>query len=855
MDSLRQDLLFAARQLARHPGFTTVALATLAIGIGANTAIFSVLNSVLLRPLPFERPDELVQIRAANPEYAAERKLSYSYFGINVLNYEEYRAQSSTIADMGFATPYADNGRIHVGSGQGLPEEVWAWGVSSSLFETLGVQPMMGRVFLDDERAPAGDFRYTEVSILSHRLWQRRFGADPEIIGQTILLDSGPSTVVGVMPPGFDLPPISMGATVVHRRADVYLPMFYQAYQQPRRFRQVSVIGRLAPGVGLETAQSEMTQLADGLREAYPEDMAGWSVVVVPLHAALAENYGGGLYLLMGAVVLVLLVVCGNVANLLSVRLSGRSVELAVRAAMGGGRARLARLLLTETMVLAIAGGLAGILLAMWGTDLLVDSIPADVPRASDSGLDIRVLGFAVALSALTGLIFGLIPALRVLWSPPLEGLRIGMAARSQGNGPRAWRSELLVASQLAAAAALLLGAGMLAKSFLRLHTADPGYDAQSVLVASVTFGAHHLLTEFAGNASERTPERQRQRFARQYEFTYEGLRALEQLPGVSSVAAGPKPLSGSGAHWPLRVGDNPEPQYHTLVSSVTPDYFRTMEIPLLRGQPFPAWDGVNDRARYQSNWNGSCEGEEQFCVVIVSETLARTVWPGEDPLGKRIGIYDCCQTVIGVAGDVRIRGVDDPPLFREFDPAFHVYMPGASRTFFVRTQGDPSMLVNPVRRVFRGMEPEGILSVSTLEGDIDASLARPRFYMVLIGLFAAVAVGLAMIGLYGVIAHGVARRTREIGLRIALGAQRVDVLSMVLRQGMGPLILGASAGVVGATLLSRVLGGFLYGMEPLDPTLFLVLGVGLVAVGALATYVPARRASHVEPMEALRYE
>jgi putative ABC transport system permease protein len=831
-----------------------VALTTLAIGIGANTAIFSVLSAVLLRPLPFDQPEELVQIRGANPEYATERQLSFSHFGVNVLNYEEYRARSSTIVDMGYATPYADNGKIHVGDGQGAPEEVWAWGVSSSLFATLGVQPTLGRVFLDEERAPAGDFRYTEVAILSHRLWQRRFGADPDIVGKQIELDSGPSTIVGVMPPGFDLPPISVGATVLHRQTDVYLPMYYQAYQQPRRFRQVAVIGRLAPGVDISIAQSEMTLLADGLREAYPEDMSGWSVVVVPLRAALAENYGSGLYLLMGAVAFVLLVVCGNVANLLMVRLSGRSVEIAVRAAIGGGRIRLARMLMTETMLLALAGGIAGVLLAFVATDLLVNAIPADVPRASESGLDTSVLAFALGLSVLTGLVFGIVPALHASSTSLSDGLKIGMAGRSKGSGS-AWRSDILVTGQVAMAVALLLGAGILAKSFLRLYNADPGYRAEGVLVANAAFGAHHLLTAFAGNADERTPERAQRRFTRQYQFTHEVIEAVKNLPGVISVASGSKPLSGGGGHWPLLIGDNPEPQTYTLGSYVTPDYFRTMDIPLLRGQLLPEWDGVNDMARYRTNWNGSCLGQEQFCVVIVSESLARAVWPGEDPIGQRIGIYDCCLTVIGVVGDANFRGVDDPPLFREFDTAFHIYMPGANTTFLIRTAGDPSALIDPVRGLLGDLEPEGILSFSTLESDIDASLARPRFYMVLIGLFATVAIGLAMVGLYGVIAHRVARRTREIGVRMALGADREDVLSMVLRQGLSPLVVGLVLGVAGATTLSRVLAGVLYGMEPLDPTLFLVLGATVIVVGALASYAPARRASRVAPMEALRYE
>jgi predicted permease len=855
MDTLRQDLRFAVRQLMRNPVFATVTLVTIAIGIGANTAIFSVLNSVLLRPLPFEQPEELVQIQGFNPEYAAERQISSSRFGINVLNYDEYRERSSTMAEMGYLTPYADQGAIQVGGGLGPPEEVLAWSVSPSLFATLGVQPMLGRVFLDEERAPPGDFRYTEVAILSHRLWQRRFGADPDIVGRTISLDAGPATVLGVMPPGFDVPPVSEGDQVLYRRADVYLPIHYQAYQQPRRFRQVAVIARLAPGVSFSTAQSEMNLLASGLQEAYPEDMSGWSVIVTPLHAALAVDYGGGLYLLMAAVGLVLLIVCGNVASLLAVRGGKRAPEFAVRAAIGAGRARMVRLLLTETMLITLVGGMAGVMLSLWATELLVGAMPSDVPRASESGLDGRVLAFAAGLSLITGVLVGTLPALRASGPDLAEGLKLGIPGRSTRSVGRLGAGAL-VGGQMAVAVVLLIGAGMLAKSFLRLKQADPGYASQGVLVADVKFGAHHALTSFAGNAEQRTPEREAARLNGQYAFTYNALESIEALPGVEVAAVGsPRPMSGNMGMWPLRFEDSPDPTFYTLMSFVTPGYLETMGIPLVRGQLLPEWDGVNDMSRYRSNWSGSCDGPEAYCVVLVSETLASTVWPGEDPIGKRIGVWDCCQTVIGVVGDVTSRGVDDPALFREFDTAFHVYTPQSGSTFFVRTTGDPTSLARSVREVLTTMEPEGVVELSSLQDDIAASLARPRFYMALIGLFAIVAVGLAMLGLYGVIAHTVGQRTREIGLRKALGAKDVDVLWMVVREGMIPPVVGVLAGIAAATALSWVLSDFLYGMEPLDPIVFVGLGAALVAVGAVATWLPAWRASRVAPMESLRYE
>ncbi|MCK5652395.1 MAG: ABC transporter permease, partial [Gemmatimonadetes bacterium] len=440
----------------------------------------------------------------------------YSRFGVNILNYEEYRAQSSTISEMGYLLQYADNGKIQISGGLGDSEQVYAWGVSSSLFSVLGVQPMMGRVFLDEERAPPGVYRWTDVAILSHSIWQRRFGADPDILGKQITLDGGPATVVGVMPPGFDLPPSSYWGTTVQRHADVYLPLFYEAYQQPRGYRQFGVLGRLAPGVSLEAAQEEMTRLARGLEESYPEAMAGWTAKVTPLHALLAESFGSELYLLMGAVGLVLLVACGNVANLMIVRSTARTTEIAVRTAVGSGRFRMIRLLLTEAMVLSLLGGTAGLLLTAWGTKILVSLVPANVPRVSESGIDARVIGFALGISLFTSVLFGLLPALRASNVNLISSLKIGMTGHSGRRG--SWLgSRWLIASQVAVAMMLLIGAGLLMKSFLRLQRADPGFESRNILVTGVAFGAHDQLETDYG---PQTPEEQAQLRRRKFRFT-----------------------------------------------------------------------------------------------------------------------------------------------------------------------------------------------------------------------------------------------------------------------------------------------------------------------------------------------
>jgi predicted permease len=652
------------------------------------------------------------------------------------------------------------------------------------------------------------------------------------------------------MPPGFDLPPTAFGGTIVQRHADVYVPLFYQAYQQPRRFHQFRVLGRLAPEVSIETAQEEMTRLASGLEEIYPEAMAGWTAVVRPLHDLLTENFGSGLYLLMGAVGLVLFVACGNVANLMIVRGTARTTEIAVRTAVGSPRHRVIRLLMTEAMVLSLLGGTAGLLLTVWGTDLLVSLVPANIPRASEGGIDGRVLGFALGISIFTSVIFGLLPALRASSVNPISSLKKGMTGHSGRRSP--WLgSRLLIVSQVAVAMMLLIGAGLLMKSFLRLQSADPGFESRNILATEVTFGAHSQLETDYGPS---TPEQRALLTGRQFRFTYQALQEIGRLPGVEMVASGsPPPMSGGGGFWPLKVEERPDEEHWTLGTHVSPDYFRTMQIPLVRGQELPAWDGVNDSERY--HWAGGCIGSEQYCVVIVSETLARTLWPGEDPIGKRIGIYDCCMTVIGVAADASYRGVDDPPLARNFDTSFHIYLPFSSNVFLSRMTTDPAALVGPIRSVLSDLAPGGVVRFTTLDDVLADSLARPRFYMLLVGLFAFAAVALALVGLYGVISYAVAQRTREIGMRMALGAERTDVLSMVIRQGMAPVAIGIVLGVGGASALSAIFSGFVYGMETIDPAVFGILGLAMAAVGLIATYLPAREASDLAPMEALRYE
>ena len=851
MGGLREDLRYAVRRLASRPGFTLLATMTLALGIGASTAIFSVLDSVLLRPLPYRDPDQLVQLWETNPDVVKARNFPFSDVGVNAHNYLEYRSQATAFTDLGYVTPYTEDGMIQVGGGEGPAERVWAWSVSGSVFTVLGVQPMLGRAFLPEERAPPGQWRWTDVVILSHALWQRRFGSDSGIVGRKITIEAGPATVVGVMPPGFVIPPMYFRGAVLYHDAGIYVPLFYQAFEQPRRFRQFRVIGRLKPGVTVAKAEAEVKTIARRLEAAYPEANDGWTAVVTPLHELLGRDFGGGLGLLMGAVGVVLLIACGNVASLLIAQGAARRTELAVRTALGAGRARLARLLFTESTLLALVGGAVGLALAAWGTRLLVALVPADVPRAAESGIDLRVLGFALALALVTGIAVGMAPAFWSSQIDPHQDLKVRGAERASGPGGRQL-ARVLVGGQIALAFVLLIGGGLLAKSFVRLHRTDPGYDPAHLLVGTLQFGAHHSLTEFS--TTRLGPEEARLRDQRKYSFTHHALERIRALPGVTAAASsGLSPLVGGSGYWPLKVDGRPDEKRNALVAHASPDYLRTMGLPLLRGEGFPAWDGVSEAERY--HWAGGCPGAAQYCVAIVSETLARTVWPGDDPIGKRVGIYDCCVTVVGVVPDVRYRGVDDPVLSSEFDDRVQMYLPGTGPELLIRTTVEPTTLIDAVRAIVLDLAGEAVVDFTTLDRRQTVSLARPRFYAVLVGLFAAVAATLALVGLYGVIAYSVGRRTREIGLRMALGAERNDVRAMVLRQGMTPVAAGIVAGAAGALALGRLLAGLLYGMDPADPIVIGLLAAAMVLVSLGATYLPARRASNVALMDALRHE
>jgi len=845
--SLLEDVRYGARRLAKTPVFSGIAIGTIAVAVGANTAIFSVLDAVILRPLPYPGADRLVQIWETNPTRVGELGLPYSDLGVNALNYEFYAETARSFDGLAWKTTY-DNGFATVAPEDGgAPESVGAMGVSANFFQLLGAQPVLGRSFLPEERAPVGTMRWTDVAVLSHDLWAGRFGADPDILGKTIRVEAGPTTVVGVLPEGFVFPSLSLRGEVQSLDVDIYFPMYYPAYAQSRASHQVSVIGRLRTGVSVEAAQDEMTVLAARLEEEYPETLAGWTAVVTPLRSLLVRDFGAGLTTLMAMVGFVLLIACANVANLLLARGSTRAGEIAVRAAIGGGRRRLAQLLLAEGLVLAALGAGLGALLAMVGTDALVALVPEGVPRASNAGLDARVLTFTAALAAAVTLLVGLAPALRFSTPDLGDTLRRRSGRRATGTFGL---SRGLVTAQVALTVVLLVGGGLLGKSFVALRNVDRGIDPHGVLRVQLAPGAHHGLRVI--QLSDLPGRRAR------WEDVQRKLRAIQGVPGVTAAAIGEIPINEVG-YFPMQFteADPPERTVNAPAGWVSPEYFEVLRVPIVRGEGLTPWSDVTNPLGFW--WTaGACDPDaDPWCSVLVSETFAADAWPGEDPIGQRVGFYGCCWRVAGVVPDLNVRGVDAPAERSDFDPRRRVYVPYGEvmSGFLVRTEGNPLDYAGALRSAIASVDPLAVVTVSLLDDDIAESLARPRFYSFVVGLFALVALALALVGLYGVVAYAVSGRTHEIGIRMALGARRTEVRTMILADAMWPVAAGLVIGgvVVGATV--RALESLLYGMSALDPWVMSAAILGLAAVCALATLLPARKASSVDPVTALAYE
>jgi putative ABC transport system permease protein len=813
MNNLLQDIRFGLRMLLKSPSISIVATIALALGIGANTAIFSVVNAVLLRPLPFPESESLVSVFETDRQRGLERG-THSY-----PNFFDIRAQNTVLERVA-----CFHGGDYILSGRGEPARLQGSVVTSDLFPILRVQPILGRTFLPDDDKPSESGR---VVILSQPLFQKRFNSDPSIVNQAITLNGISFTVVGVMPAGFEFPiqndPVELWTTIAGD-ASGETPVTAQ-----RGAHFLQVIGRLKPGVNQEQAQAELTAIASRLEQQYPDTNTHRSLRVDSALKALVGDIRPTLLILLGAVACVLLIACANVANLLLARATSRHKEMAIRAAMGASRLRVIRQLLTESVLLSLLGGAVGLLLAVWWSDLLIALGKEDIPRALHVGIDLRVLGFTLGVSILTGVIFGLAPAFHSSKRELIDALKEGGRGTSEGARRNKVRSALVV-SELAIAVVLLVGAGLLIKSLWRLQKVNSGLQPQNVLTFNVGL-----------------PEKYN--YEKQARFFIDLKSRLEALPGVQSASSVlPLPLSGDRFVISFEIEGRPmapkdHPSGDFFAAGV--GYFRAMGIPIIKGRDF------DDRDRYGST-----------PVVIITETLARQFFPNEDPIGKRIkpgintieGDKTTMREIIGVVGDVRNRSLDTAPKQAYYVPQTQV--PFDQMVMVVKTLDDPHNLISAATKQVSAMDQDiPVFGVKTMEEYLSTSVAAPRFSTTLLTIFAGVALVLTVVGLYGVMSYSVAQRRNEIGIRLALGAQSRDVLLMIVKQGSLLIGLGLVIGLSGAFALTRLIASMLFGVTAKDPLTFTAVGALLAAVALLACYVPAWRATKVDPMEALRYE
>jgi putative ABC transport system permease protein len=815
IETLIQDLRYGVRTLMKSPGFTFVAVLTLALGIGATTAIFSVVNGVLLRPLPYYESEQLVMVWADRPILQAQIVLED--FPVAVADFIDWRNQNQVFEQMAAMYPR----RMNL-TGGGEPESVFGLRASANLFPLLGARFVVGRAFLPEEDRAGAD-----RVVISHRLWQQRYAADPNIIGQKIILDNYAYTVIGVTASDFQFPrrgeiPVYYGVT---GKVDLYLPIAFSPEQMNnRQVNPLMVIARLKPGTTVQQASAEMNTIARRLTEKYPVTNIDKGVRLALLQQQAVGKARIALLLLLGAVGFVLLIACANVANLLLARAAGRQKEMAIRAALGANRWRIVRQLLSESLLLAISGAAAGLLLAWWGVELLLSIAPDNLPRAYDIRLDTRVAGFTLLIALLTGIVFGLLPALQASKIDLGEMLKEG-GRDAAGLRRRHLRGSLVV-SEVALAFVLLIGAGLLIRSFARLTEVDPGLDPRGVLTMDIAL-------PFA-----------KYRDGRSIAFFQQTLERVRALPGVVAAAAvSPLPLSGGHTSGGFAIEGRQSPTDRTFNAGfrfITPNFFKTFRIPLIKGRLLTESDGAKTPP-----------------VVVVNESLTRIYFPNEDPLGKRITPNgDVARVIVGVVGDVKHSALDkqaNPAIYRAIA---QVQFPVPFWTLAVRTSGDPMQMLAAVReQVWAGDKDLPIFNIETMEGLMAKSVAPRRFNLLLLGLFALVGLSLAGVGLYGVMNYTVTQRTREIGVRMALGANRGDVLRLVIGEGMKLALIGVLLGLGGALALTRLLKTLLFGVGATDPLTFIVIAAVLIIVALLACWIPARRAASMDPLVSLRVE
>ncbi|MDQ3545703.1 MAG: ABC transporter permease [Verrucomicrobiota bacterium] len=795
------ELRYAVRQLVKNPGFAAVAILTLALGIGACTAIFSVVNGVLLQPLDYPQPDRIVVIRETNLP-------AFPEFAVSPPNYLDWEKQTKSYACL---AAYSGS-QINL-TGEGEPQRLIGVKATAHYFDVYGIQPVLGRWFVPEEDAPGKN----HVVVLSHPFWQRVFGGERKVIGRSIQLNGEPYTVIGIAPPGFGQA----------SKVDTWTPMGFKPDEtsgDARGGHYLNAIGRLRPGVTVAQARAELEVLAAQLARQYPDSNKGWGVVMAPMLDYAVRDVRAILYTLLGAVGCVLLIACANIANLLLARATARHRELAIRTALGASRIRLVRQLLTESVILALAGGAAGILLAGWGLDLLLALAPSTLPRTGDIHLDGTVLVFALVLSALTGVVFGIAPALLAAHTDVQEGLKQGARGSTDARGRL---RGALVVIEVAFALVLLGAAGLLARSFMQLTHVDPGFAPENATAMRLAL-----------------PEKKYEKPEQQLAFSNAVLARLRALPGVEAVGLTHSlPLLSD---WVLgfKIAGRPEVPPSDMPStnyySVTPDYFRAMGIRLVRGRVF----NEHDDARAPR-------------VAIINETLARQFFPNEDPLGKQILVTqgpDVWRQIVGIVADIKQYGVDKETTSQSYEP--FAQAPFRSLNFVLRTKGSSASLAGALRpAVYAVDKDQPIGTIQPLEEILGATIAKQRFAMLLLLVFSSVALIIAAVGIYGVMAYSVVQRTGEFGIRMALGAQRSDVLRLVLSSAGKLVGLGLLLGLGATFVASRVMGSLLFQTNAHDPLTFGLTTLLLASVALAACFLPARRATRVNPIEALRAE
>ncbi|HEV2193971.1 MAG TPA: ABC transporter permease [Candidatus Acidoferrum sp.] len=813
--NLLSDLRFSLRLLRRNPGFSAAAIVVLALGIGANTAIFSVVNAVLLRPLPFDDPSRIMQVWHVPPPKSFP---GMTMFSVSPANYLDWQSQSSSFEQMA-----AYGFRSFTVGGSDRPEAIQAGTVASDFFPLLRVQPLLGRTFTADEDRPGQG----HVVILGYNLWRDHFASDRNIVGRNILLDGETYSVVGVMPENFRFP----------SWAKLWVPLAWtNETRAVRGNHNYGVIARLKKNVDMREAQAELSAISTRLEQLYPEDDKGWGAIILPLREQLVGDVRLALLVLLGAVAFVLLIACANVANLVLAKTLARRKEIAIRTALGASRLVVLRQILAETVLLSVAGGALGLLLARFGMTLIVKVLGDRIPPFMQITLDVPVLAFTLLLSVLAGIVAGLIPSVRFTKADVNEALKQGQSRGSsdaRGGGTR----RLLVVSEVALSLVLLIGAGLMIRSLWELRKVQPGFDSHNVLTMAVPFPRNRFPSP-AGEIS----------------FFQDALTRVRALPGVESAGViDDLPLNGGGSNQPFTIEGRPAPpmseQPEVDVRVISPGYIRSMHIPILRGRDLSDSDVAGRPG-----------------AVLISDSLARRFWPNEDPIGRHITLTffpGVVREIVGIVGDIKMDSLD------QTRPSAAIYHPLAQLTtppsepwrsfpmsFAVRTNSDPMNSVTAVTGAIHQAAPDlPVVDVMSMNEIIAQSVSPQRFNMLLLACFAGLALVLAAVGIYSVLSYTVRRRVREIGIRMALGASNQDVIRMILADGLKPILFGVVLGLAAALALSRVVSSLIYGVRATDPLTFAAVSVLLLLVGIFATILPAYRATRIEPVRILREE